>query len=275
MGDAGNREGQAFLPVARTPRTLSAEAVQHFNQRDYVADLPLLDAAEADAHRAWFDGVSAQFRAAGKDAYSINGYHARLKTLHDLATHPLLLDYVEDLIGPDILCWGTHYFSKEPGDARAVPFHQDAVYWPFRPYRTLTAWIAVDDVDLENAPMCFLPGSHLAGPQETRERDGDVVLNLETIDYAAMGAPWPLTMQAGRVSLHTDLLVHGSAPNRSGRRRCGLTLRYVPPEVWVYADNDLGWTSRVLLCGGSADGSAWEPLEAPRGDELTLGQVRD
>ena len=36
---------------------------------------------------------------------------------------------------------------------------------------------------------------------------------------------------AGQISIHSDMLVHGSAPNRSPRRRCGLTLRYCAADV--------------------------------------------
>ena len=261
-------EGILFQPVAGPPRRLAPEQVEHFNCHRYIADLPLLALAAAVAHRAWFDNLRGQFRAAGKEAHSINGYQARLKSLYDLATHALLLDYVEDLIGPDIVCWGTHYFCKEPGDARAVPFHQDAIYWPFRPLRTVTAWIAIDDVTLDNGPMCFLPGSHLEGPYETRAREGDVVLNLETVGFEQLGEPCPLTMQAGRVSLHTDLLVHGSALNASLNRRCGLRLRFVPPDVWVRDPGFEGWTRTALLCRGSCEDSNWRPREVPATDEV-------
>jgi ectoine hydroxylase-related dioxygenase (phytanoyl-CoA dioxygenase family) len=42
------------------------------------------------------------------------------------------------------------------------------------------------------------------------------------------------------MSLHDGALIHGSLPNRSPRRRCGLTLRYVPAYVRQVSENSLG-----------------------------------
>lgn len=38
-------------------------------------------------------------------------------------------------------------------------------------------------------------------------------------------------LRAGEVSLHSDLLLHGSAANTSGRRRAALTIRYAAADV--------------------------------------------
>ena len=49
-----------------------------------------------------------------------------------------------------------------------------------------------------------------------------------------------LPLKAGFASLHEGCLIHGSLPNRSTRRRCGLTLRYVPTEVKQSTTNSQG-----------------------------------
>ena len=77
--------------------------------------------------------------------------------------HPRLVAYIRDLVGPDIVCWGTHYFCKLPHDNRQVAWHQDCYYWPLTPTRTVTAWLAIDDSDLENGRMQFVTGSHRIG----------------------------------------------------------------------------------------------------------------
>ena len=33
-----------------------------------------------------------------------------------LVRHPRVLDAVEDVLGPDILCWGSQFFAKPAGD---------------------------------------------------------------------------------------------------------------------------------------------------------------
>ena len=53
---------------------LDAAQVKHFNTRGYIADLPLLDQSEVNAHRAWSDDVRGKIGAHGEDVYPINGY---------------------------------------------------------------------------------------------------------------------------------------------------------------------------------------------------------
>ena len=40
--------------------------------------------------------------------------HLLFTWLNDLVRHPRILDAVEDVIGPNILCWGSSFFIKEP-----------------------------------------------------------------------------------------------------------------------------------------------------------------
>lgn len=260
-----------FHPVVnRAPRTLSPGQIDAFNQHGFIQPLDALGSTEAHAARRYFDGLLAQVtpQDGGRDAYSINGYQTRCAGIWDLATHPRILDYVEDLIGTDIVCWGTHYFCKLAGESKRVPWHQDASYWPFRPTRTVTVWLAIDDVTETNAPMVFLPGSHHHGHLRWQPADGDVVLHQEIPDVDDSAGSFANTMRSGQMSVHADTLVHGSAPNTSGRRRCGLTMRYVPPRCWVNDERKLGWTASAILCRGSDPTGRWPVNTRPRGDDL-------
>ncbi|MEM7080329.1 MAG: phytanoyl-CoA dioxygenase family protein, partial [Pseudomonadota bacterium] len=220
-------------------------------------------ALEIERERTFLNGLLAQFERDGRDAYDINAYQDSCRNIYDMVTHPLLLDYVEDLIGPDIVCWGSHYFCKLPEDSREVPFHQDAPYWPFRPNGAVTAWIAIDDVHPDAGPMCFLPGSHLQGRLEWQRRSDNVVLELEVKETDSLGGAVPLLMQAGHVSLHTDLLVHGSAANTSRHRRCGFTARYTNPQSWIKSPEHAAWTRSAILCRGEDRSGRWPHNERP------------
>ena len=249
-------------------KALTARQVQTFNECGYIAPLDALSPAEANASRVYFDALLERMRAMrdGRNAYAIMGYHNRCKGIWELAQHPTILDYVEDLIGPDIICWSSHYFCKVPEDPKRVPWHQDATYWPVRPTMTVTAWLAIDDVDEANAPMQFLPGSHRHGPIEWHRAEGEVALQQEIPAPERFGAPVSNTMRAGQISLHTSTLVHGSAPNRSSRRRCGLTFRYIPSSCGA-----LPKAERVLrdgiVCRG--DPRHWRVNPRPPADDLT------
>jgi hypothetical protein len=149
----------------------------------------------------------------------------------EYARHPGILDVVSQLIGGDIILWGSQVFCKPAATGKAIPWHQDGQYWPIRPIATCSVWIALDDARPENGCMRFIPGSH-ADSSIYRHRiagRSDVVLNQEVDPSqfdAAMGRDDVL--EAGQFSLHDVYLIHGSNANVSPNRRAGFVIRYMP-----------------------------------------------
>ena len=167
--------------------------------------------AEADKNRAYFDDLLAKMQAARSDldAYAINGFQTYCAGLYDITMHPIILDHVQDILGPNFLSWGTHFFCKLAGDPRDVAWHQDASYWPFTPSRTVTVWLAIDDADIANSAMKFLPGTHNKGHLKWREADyAKSVLGQVIEDTDSMGEPVYDELKAGEFSLHADMLAH-------------------------------------------------------------------
>ena len=112
----------------------------------------------------------------------------------ELAKDPMIVDCVEQLIGPDIILWGCQLFCKPGTDGMEVPMHQDGAYWPIRPLATCTVWVALDHVSEENGCMRVVPGSHrhqsLSHQKESRE---DLVLNQRVNAVAPAFVRTPLT----------------------------------------------------------------------------------
>src|SRR5262249_39667545 len=156
---------------------------------------------------------------------SISTAHAKYGRVWDLLTERRIVAVVRDLLGDDVIGWGSHYFCKMPGDGKRVAWHQDASYWPLTPSKTVTVWLAGADADRDNACMRFIPGSHLHGHLTYRmtEESGSNVLDQEVENAEGVGRPIDVELKAGEVSVHSDLLLHGSEANGSARRRCGLT----------------------------------------------------
>ena len=62
-----------------------------------------------------------------------------------------LLNAMSDLFGLDLLLlWSCSFVVKVPRSRGRYPWHQDATYWGMKPPSTVSAWIALDDVDPEN-----------------------------------------------------------------------------------------------------------------------------
>jgi non-haem Fe2+, alpha-ketoglutarate-dependent halogenase len=121
--------------------------------------VPALSTAEAAALRARLEEYEASAGALSGPLRQKS--HLLFTWLNDLVRQECILDAVEDLIGPDILCWGSSFFIKEPRNTAYVSWHQDSTYWGLEPPDIVTAWVALSDSTSENGAMRVIPGSHL------------------------------------------------------------------------------------------------------------------
>jgi hypothetical protein len=263
----------AFIPADPvTAKTLTAEQVQHYNDHGYVTGLTPFDDDRSAELAAYFDNLITEVVNApdARNGYSINLYQLVCQGVYDVLVEPVILDYVADILGPDFVCWGSHLFCKLPGDPKEVPLHQDATYWPFTPTHSVTGWLAVDDVDEENSAMQFAPGSHLLGalPHTDHGLDGTRVLG-RAVDHAQQ---WTErisnNLRRGQLSLHSDLLLHGSTANSSNRRRAGFTMRYAAADVTTVGGWE-HWLKPAIHCRGQIP-EWWGHLPRPEGEQPEL-----
>ncbi|HIC03433.1 TPA: phytanoyl-CoA dioxygenase family protein [Candidatus Poribacteria bacterium] len=246
-----------FNPVVnKNPKALNRKQIQCYNNKGYIFPIEVFSETEISIHRKYFNWIIETEIQNERGGYSINGWHCHDPHIYDLIVDNRILDYVGDLLGENIICWGTHYFCKLPGDSKQISFHQDASYWPLTPSKTVTVWLAIDDTDIENSAMKLIPKSHLYGQinyqHSTPEEQN--VLN-QTVDSPENygGSPVYVELKSGQISLHSDLILHGSDPNLSNRRRCGLTMRFAPPEVKTYH----GWNRNAVICRGTDSTNHW------------------
>ncbi|MBI4531597.1 MAG: phytanoyl-CoA dioxygenase family protein [Candidatus Latescibacteria bacterium] len=245
------------------PVVLTRHQVEAFNRDGYIRGIQILSDEEIGEHRRYFDALLAKVMAEGGNSYSISTAHRRYGRVYDLLTHPRIVACVKDLIGDNVIGWGTHYFCKLPHDGKAVSWHQDASYWPMTPSKTVTVWLAIDDADTENACMRFIPRSHWFGHLTYRlsEASENNILHQTVEGAERFGEPVDVVLKAGEISIHSDLLLHGSNANTSDRRRCGLTLRYCTPDVRA----DLGWNGKGVVVSGEDPTGHW--ANPPRPDQ--------
>jgi hypothetical protein len=251
-----------FYPVENPrPQHLTVEQIESYNRSGYVSPLDVYSADEISSIRKYFDELLERTVAQGGNSYSISSAHLKYGPVYDILTNPKIVDYVADLLGENVIGWGSHFFCKMPGDGKAVAWHQDASYWPLSPSKALTVWLAIDDADAENACMKFIAGSHIYGHMTFRPSDAAEhnVLN-QTIDNPEQyGQTVWNPLKAGQASIHSDLLLHGSDANMSNRRRCALTLRYCAADVRT----SLGWNEKGVHVRGSDDSGHWSNQSRP------------
>jgi chlorinating enzyme len=261
---AGVPRDLRFHPTTNpAPAVLTPGQIDCFNRDGYLMPFRIFSPEEIADLREYFDRLLARYLAEGKDSYSISTAHLRHGRVWDVLTHPRIVALVKDLLGPDVVAWGSHFFCKLPGDGKTVAWHQDASYWPLSPSKAVTVWLAVDDADRGNACMRFHPGTHTLGhlTYSLSEQDDANVLNQTVPDVEKYGEPVYVELKAGEASIHSDLLLHGSEANASTRRRCGLTLRYAPADVRA----GLGWHEKGVVVSGSG-GPHWADRLRPTDD---------
>src|SRR5262249_5879183 len=149
----------------------------------------------------------------------------------DLVRHPRILDAVEDLYGPDILCWTTNFFIKEKANPAFVSWHQDSTYWGLSQPDVVTACVAFTRANAGNGAMEVIPGSHKLDQIPHRDTFAKHTLLTRGQEIAVEvdhSQPVRLDLEPGEISLHHVRLVHGSPPNTSDHRRIGFAIRYIP-----------------------------------------------
>jgi len=257
----------SFTPVENeTPECLTPQQIQNYNELGYLRPFDIYAAPEIAEIRKYFDGL---ITAKGDDgAFGVNCFQARLSGIWDIATEPRILDLVEDIVGPDIVCWATAVLSKPANTSNFVPWHQDASFWSLSPARTVTVWLAIDDADEENAAMQWIPRTHDKGHFEVEKSGTGAVFHFQTAGANQMGTPVSDSLEAGQCSLHADMIIHGSPPNLSNRRRCGLTMRYCSPAVRIV---DQSWSAGVeaIVCRGEDRSGHWKHHTRPHNDDIT------
>ena len=245
------------------PKLLSPEAVAQYERDGYYFPVRVFSAEEALSYRRRMEAYEA---ATGGPIQSNRRHkvHLLFTWANELIRLPKILDAVEDVIGPNIICWTTNFFIKEANSPSFVSWHQDSTYWGLEPPDVISAWLAVSDAPLESGAMKFLPGSHRW--EQVKHRDTYHENNLltrgqeiavEVDESQAVDVP----LMAGEISLHHVRLVHGSHPNATNDRRIGLSIRYIPTYVRQVKVKDSAMLVRGVDEYGNFD---WEP--EPQGD---------
>ena len=213
-------------------KVLSEAAVRQYQEQGYFAPIRVLSTEGALGLRDKLETFEA---GAGPLAGKIRQKsHLLFTWLADLIRSPTILDAVEDVLGPDLLCWGSSFFIKNPRDPGFVSWHQDSTYWGLDPADVMTAWIALSDSTTENGAMRVVPGTHLMDQiphKDTFRKENLLSRGQEIMVDVDPGQAVPLELMAGEMSLHHLRLIHGSDPNPSDKRRIGYAIRYIPTTV--------------------------------------------
>lgn len=227
---------------------LSNTAVEQFRSRGYFTPVPVLSEAETADFRAQLETFEAT--QGGKlEPAQRNKCHLLFKWIDDLIHDARVLDPIEDLLGPDILCWNTIFWIKEAGSPNFVSWHQDITYWGLAGGDVITAWLALSPATKDSGCMRVMPGTHIGDlmAHEDRYDEANMLTRGQEIAVEVDEAKAVvMDLKPGEMSLHNVRLAHASGPNRSADRRIGLSMHFIPASAYQSVG---AWDSAALVRG--------------------------
>lgn len=229
---------------------LTPDQVAQFHRDGFVSPMTALDPDEARAHADRLERYERDTGTLAANSLTLKA-HVPFRMFNRLVRNPRILDAVEDALGPNLVCWGSGFFVKEPHSESFISWHADTYYYGLRPQDTLTVWVAFTASDRTSGCIRCIPGSHkveqafdqspsphnmLGRGQTTRDVDQDKAVYMP--------------LEPGQFSMHHECTVHSSQPNNADHRRIGYSIHYCPTHVRQtrYATGD-GLPTAALVRG--------------------------
>lgn len=213
------------------PKHLSQEQIDNYWQDGFCAPIDVMTEDAATELRLRFEYLERRYPDA-LNPFQRNNPHLAFSAIDEIAHHPVILDAVEDIIGPDILIWGTVLFIKEPNDPGYVSWHQDARYMGLEPHDGVTAWLALTPSNSESGCMKMLPGTHRDDlkPHTDTFGDNNILTRGQEVDVHEETKSVEVILKPGQMSLHHPRVIHSSKPNKSDDRRIGVVIQQLLPH---------------------------------------------
>lgn len=242
---------------------LTPDKVSQYQRDGYLSPFDIFDAtemAQLNTHLGAF-----RERIGGKFAGRFNQKTHLLTTwLNRLVRDPRILDPVEDLLGPNILCWSSQFFAKDAHDKAYVGWHQDGNYWGLSSDEVVTAWVAFTPSNRHSGCMMVVPGTHqqVAEHVDTFSENNMLSRGQEITVQVTREEMVPVELRPGQMSLHHVMIYHGSDPNQSDLPRIGFAIRYLPTHVKQVGDI----RGSATLVRGQDTYQHFEQEQAPQSD---------
>lgn len=233
------------------PKILSSAQIEAFERDGFVTPLHGISEQKALYYRQRLEAFEARYSdqriKLDQKAYMICPW------VDEMIREPGILDATEDLIGPDILCWGTSLRAKRPDGKTFAGWHQDTAYSDVKPIVVIVA-LALSPARSENGCIRGIPGSHLGPLLPHKEAFAtDSLLSREQYIDASFdqAVAVDFALDTGEIALFNNALIHSSKPNFGTDRRILFLLEMVPTHAYQHSPRE----SAILVRGHDAHGN--------------------
>lgn len=240
---------------------LTEEQVAFFHENGYLSNIKLLEEWQVDQLNEELAAITEPSHPGNSLFYEFHsnessdpnavlfhslGHWRITPGFHDILWNPAFVMAASQLLSnQSVRFWHDQLFCKPAHHGGVVAWHQDYSYWTrTQPMQHLTCWTGLDDANIDNGCLYYVPGSHKWGLLDKPELAGDMegLMDYLTDELKAEFKPIPIEMKKGYGTFHHPLMVHGSYANKSPRSRRAFVLN-------VFADGTRSNTDDVLLEG--------------------------
>src|SRR5260221_3846711 len=208
---------------------LTGEQIDFFNKNGYLANIKLLEEWQIDklnaelieiadpshpGHHLFYEFHSNESNDPDSVLFHCLGQWRIKEGFHDILWNPAFVMAASQLLGnQSVRFWHDQLFCKPAKHGGVVAWHQDYSYWTCTtPMQHLTYWVGLDDANIENGCLRYVPESHEWGllnkPELAGEMDG--LMQFLSEGQKSMFKPIPVEMKKGYGVFHHPLMVHGS-----------------------------------------------------------------
>jgi ectoine hydroxylase-related dioxygenase (phytanoyl-CoA dioxygenase family) len=209
--------------------------VEHYQKTGYTMPVDVFSRAETMAmRRLFFETINQSEENTNHISKEIANWHAEYEWCRDIVCKSQIVDLVQHLLDTeDIMVWSMLFWYKSVGDLTYVPWHQDGMFWAMKPSKTITAWLAIGDVDDENGALHFLPGrrTELRTHEPLKDGQSEFIIQCPTYEHDGKDNEVVVDMLAGQACLFDARTIHRTGPNLSSSARLGCAIRYATPDV--------------------------------------------
>jgi ectoine hydroxylase-related dioxygenase (phytanoyl-CoA dioxygenase family) len=241
---------------------LTDQQIAFFHENGYLSGIKVLEEWQVDelnkelteimdinhpGHNLLYEFHSNESTDPDKVLFHALGHWRMTPGFHDVLWNPAFITAAFQLLGNKaVRFWHDQLFCKPAKHGGVVAWHQDYSYWTrTRPMQHLTAWTGLDDANIENGCLRYIPGSHKWGflnkPVLTGEMEG-LKAFLDDKQQELLKHSVPVEMKKGYAAFHHPLLVHGSFENNSAAPRRAFVIN-------VFADGTCSDADEPLLEG--------------------------
>lgn len=224
-------------------KVLTKSQIEQYHDEGFISPVRVISEQEAHLIKQELEMVEAEFPEE-INAESRNNLHLSFAFLDALAHNEIIVDAMEDLIGPNISLWASVMFIKEPSSKHYVSWHQDATYMGLDSLNFPTPWVALSPSNKETGCMTMIAGSHKTKIQEHEDTfaKNNILTRGQVIQNVDESKAVDLILEPGEMSIHHGAVIHGSQPNNSNHRRIGFSLQsYMPPNIKQIVGRNI-WT---------------------------------